>query len=185
MDNLNFIANIKKKNKRALEFVVDHYSNLVCKVIRSVLPANNCEAMIEECMNDVFWLVWCNIDSFDETKGDFKSWIAAISKYKAIDCRRKLNKQSQWVSFSDGNMYEKISTEEIVVTKENRKELVKAINDLKDEDREIFIRRYFLGEGIENIARAFSVDRNVVDKRLSRGRQYLKEKLVFLKGEML
>ena len=58
-------------------------------------------------------------------------------------------------------------------------------NDMKDEDREIFIRRYFLGEGIENIARTFSVDRNVVDQRLSRGRQYLKEKLVFLKGEML
>lgn len=185
MDDLNFIANLKKKNKRALEFVVDHYSNLVCKVIRNVLPSNDCEAMVEECMNNVFWLVWCNIGSFDQTKGDFKSWIAAISKYKAIDCKRKLYKQSQWESFIDGNMYEEISTEEIVVTKENRKELMNAINDMKNEDREIFIRRYFLGEGIENIARTFSVDRNVVDQRLSRGRQYLKEKLVFMKGEML
>lgn len=185
MDDLNFIANIKKKNKRGLEFVVDHYSNLVYKVIRSVLPSNDCEAMVEECMNDVFWVVWCKIGSFDETKGDFKSWIAAISKYKAIDCKRKLYKQSQWENSIDGNMYEDISTEEIVVTKENRKELMNAINDMKDEDREIFIRRYFLGEGIENIAKAFSVDRNVVDKRLSRGRQYLKEKLVFMKGEML
>ncbi|AET68249.1 RNA polymerase sigma factor, sigma-70 family [Desulfosporosinus orientis DSM 765] len=185
MDNLNFIANIKRKNIRALEFVVDHYSSMVYKVIRSVLPASDCEAISEECMNDVFWLVWCNIHSFDETKGDFKSWIAAIAKYKAIDCKRKMYKQGQWLSISDGTIYEETSTEEIVVTKENRKELMNAINDMKDEDREIFIRRYFLGEGIENIAKAFSVDRNVVDKRLSRGRQYLKEKLVFWKGEKL
>lgn len=55
---------------------------------------------------------------------------------------------------------------------------------MKDEDREIFIRRYFLYEDIENIAKTFGVDRNLIDKRLSRGRKFLKEKLVLLKGEI-
>ncbi|SUY65194.1 RNA polymerase factor sigma-70 [Clostridium sporogenes] len=56
---------------------------------------------------------------------------------------------------------------------------------MKKEDREIFIRRYFLDEKVENIANAFGVNRNLIDKRLSRGRKFLKEKLILLKGEIL
>lgn len=74
--------------------------------------------------------------------------------------------------------------ESIIISKENREELLRAINDMKDEDREIFIRRYFLYEGIESIAKTFGVERNLIDKRLSRGRKFLKEKLTLLEGEI-
>ncbi len=66
-----------------------------------------------------------------------------------------------------------------------KKEIFKAINYMRKEDREIFIRRYFLDEKVENIANAFGVNRNLIDKRLSRGRKFLKEKLILLKGEIL
>ncbi|WP_373845511.1 sigma factor-like helix-turn-helix DNA-binding protein, partial [Clostridium sp.] len=62
---------------------------------------------------------------------------------------------------------------------------LEAINKMNSRDKEIFIRRYFLYEGIENIAKSFGVDRGLVDKRLSRGRKFLKEKLIVLKGEVL
>lgn len=185
IDENNFIIQIKKKNTKALDFVVDNYSNLVFKVTRSVLNSGFHSQSIEECVNDVFWSVWNNIESFDEEKGNFKYWITAVAKYKAIDYKRKLFKESIAECIDDYSLSDEVSTENLIISKENRKELLKAINDLKDEDREIFIRRYFLYEEVENIAKTFGVNRNLVDKRLSRGRKFLKEKLILLKGEIL
>ncbi|CDI49929.1 sigma-70 family RNA polymerase sigma factor [Clostridium tetani] len=182
----NFIKEIRKRNTRALDYIVDNYSNLVFKIVGGVLNSSFYFQHVEECANDVFWSVWNNIESFDEEKGEFKHWIAAISKYKAIDYKRKLFKESTVEDIDDYyNLCDEISTENIVVSKENKKEVLNAINNMKDEDREIFIRRYFLYEGVENIAKIFGVNRNSIDKRLSRGRKVLKKDLMHLKGEIL
>lgn len=184
VDENNFIKQLRVKNAAALNFVVDNYGSLVFKVVRSVLNSSFDSQYIEECINDIFLSVWDNIDSFDESKGVFKYWITAVAKYKAIDYKRKFFKQSTAECIDGLALSDKKNIESIIISKENREELLRAINDMKDEDREIFIRRYFLYEGIESIAKTFGVERNLIDKRLSRGRKFLKEKLVLLKGEI-
>ena len=185
IDENNYIHQIKRKNSKGLDFVVDNYSNLVFKIIYDVLNSSFHSQYAEECANDVFLSVWDNIDSYNEEKGAFKNWIAAISKYKAIDYKRKLYKQSTDKCIDDYPLPDEVSTESLIVAKENNKELFQVIDLLNEEDREIFIRRYFLYEGIENIAKNFGVERNLVDQRLSRGRKFLKEKLTLLKGGAL
>lgn len=182
----NFINEMKKNNPKALNFIVDEYSNLIFKIISNVLNSSFYSDHIEECVNDTFWSIWINIDSFDEDKGEFKHWISAISKFKAIDYKRKLYKTSivEDIEDYDYNLSSNDNIEGLLVDKENNKELLDAISKMADEDQEIFVRRYFLDEKIENIANSFGVNRNVVDKRLSRGREFLKEKLVTLKGEI-
>lgn len=184
INTTNYVAQLKQKNRRALEFIMDEYGNLVYSVVRKVLPDGCGETYIEECLNDVFLAVWNNSAGFEESKGDFKCWLAAVAKYKAVDCRRRLCRQDSVEYLADREAYSELTTENIVVAKENRDELLAAIHDLNEQDREIFIRRYFLAEDIEYIARMFRVERNVIDQRLSRGRKFLKEKLVW-KGEML
>lgn len=184
IDANNFVEQIKKKNSKALEFVIEEYSNLVFKVVHTVLNSNFHAQYIEECVNDVFWAVWNNIKSFDSQKGNFKYWITAIAKYKAIDYKRKLFKQSTDESIDDYNLQDEFDVEKKLISKENKKEILTAINGMNLEDKEIFIRRYFLYEGIENIAKTFGVNRSLVDKRLSRGRKFLEKKLIFLKGEI-
>lgn len=185
LDEKNYINEIKKKNTKALDFVVDNYSNLVFKVLHSTLNSSFDCQYIEECANDVFLSVWNNIESFDKEKGNFRYWITAIAKYKAIDYKRKMLKQNNTESIDDYILSDGVNTEEIIISKENRKEIIKVINEMKEEDRDIFIRKYFLYEKVENIAKVFGVDRNVIDKRLSRGRKSLKEKLMPLKGELV
>lgn len=183
----NFINEIKKRNPKALDFIIDKYSNLVFKIISNVLNTSFYSDYIEECINDTFWAVWTNIDSFDENKGEFKHWICAISKFKAIDYKRNLFKTStiDTIENHDYNLSSGDNIEDLFIKKENTKELLSVINTMNVEDREIFIRRYFLDEKIESIANSFGVNRNLVDKRLSRGRKFLKEKLISLKGEIL
>lgn len=184
IDENNFIEQIKKKNAKALEFAVDHYGNLVFKVVRSVLNSTFYAQYAEECMNDVFLAAWNHIESFDCEKGNFKYWITAIAKYKAIDYKRKFFKQSTDECIDDCSFEAEFNVEKELISRENRQELLAAINTMRDEDKEIFIRRYFLYEGIDAIAKTFGVNRSSVDKRLSRGRNFLKEKLVPLKGEI-
>ncbi len=183
----NFINEMKKSNPKSLDFLVDEYSNLIFKIINNVLNSSFYSDHTEECMNDILWSIWTNIDSFDEDKGEFKSWICTISKFKAIDYKRKLFKSStiEDIEDHDYNLSSEDNTEGLLIEKENSKELLSAINKMDDEDQEIFVRRYFLDEKIESIASSFGVDRSLVDKRLSRGRKFLKKKLVTLKGEML
>ncbi|EKN43209.1 RNA polymerase factor sigma-70, partial [Clostridium botulinum CFSAN001627] len=71
--------------------------------------------------------------------------------------------------------------ENLIVSKENKDEIIKMIKDLKGMDREIFIRRYLIQEDIVDIASYLGVNRSVVDNRLSRSRKILKEKLEILK----
>lgn len=181
----NFITEIKKKNPKALDFVVDTYSNLTFKIVSNVLNSNfHCQD-VEECVNDVFLAVWNNIESFDELKGVFKYWISAIAKYKSIDYKRKLGKTLNNESIDNFDFQTDSNIESLVISKENKDELLDAISTMKSEDKEIFIRRYFLDETIESIAKEFDVNRNLIDKKLSRGRKFLKEKLNFFKKEAM
>ncbi len=179
----NFVGQMKKKNTGALEFVVDHYANLVVYVVRGVLNPGYLSQYTDECVNDVFWAVWNHIYSFDEERGCFKSWLAAIARYRAIDCKRRLlSQQTKECQSSDDAGHDGAAVESAVIARESGRELLQAINELKAEDREIFIRRYFLDDRIDHIADSLQMDRNLVDKRLSRGRKLLREKLRHLKG---
>ncbi|MFL0196298.1 sigma factor-like helix-turn-helix DNA-binding protein [Clostridium sp. WILCCON 0269] len=72
------------------------------------------------------------------------------------------------------------------MSKESKAEVIKAIKELKDIDRKIFIRRYLIQEDIVDIASSLGISRSIVDNRLSRGRKVLKEKLNFLrKGDCM
>lgn len=178
----NFIKFIKKKKSIGLNYVVDTYGDLIYKVIYSTLGSGFHVHYIEECLNDVFLAIWNNVEAFDENKGDFKSWIIAISKYKSIDYKRRLLKENhmEYVDVIQDDLQG--DTEKLVIMKENMEEMLSLISKLKEKDKIIFMRRYFFDESIESIAKELNVNRSVIDNRLSRGRKTLREKFNSLKG---
>lgn len=183
IDESNFIDKLKKKNPKALEFVIDMYSNLVYKVAYSILGHEFEKESLEECTSDVFIGVWNNIDMFHSDKGNFKSWLIAVTRYKAIDYKRKLSKEDNLQYSDDLNAENRYNTEKVIIFEENKKEILHAIGKLSDVDRKIFIKKYLLGVSIQSIAKELGVNRSVIDNRLSRGRKVLREKLSFLKEE--
>lgn len=190
VNEVNFIEYIRNKNQKGLDYIVDTYAKLVYKVVHNVIGSGFHVHSIDECVNDIFLSLWENIDCFNEEKGSFKSWIIAISKYRAIDYRRKLLKDKS-IEFDEKIVDSNISvksesdTENILLMKEKREELLKMIDELSEIDRKIFIKRYFLDEDIQDIANELEVKRSFIDNRLSRGRKTLKEKIISLKGEIV
>ncbi|MBI6875401.1 sigma-70 family RNA polymerase sigma factor [Clostridium aciditolerans] len=177
----NFIRELNNKNPKALEYAFNSYCDYIYNVVFGVFGSEQYSTYIDECINDIFMCLWNNIESFDEEKGSFKYWFKAVAKYKAINYKKKIIKDANIECIEDYMVEAKNQVEDLIISKENKGEVVNAIKELKEIDREIFMRRYLIQEDIVDIARYLGIDRSIVDNRLSRGRKILKEKLTFLK----
>lgn len=173
----NLVEELKKKNTRALDFLIDNYSNLIYKVIYNVLNNYGQRGLIEECLNDVFLSIWNNSNMFTGKPEKFIHWICAVGRYKAIDYQRKIVKNREIINIDDCNLSSCLTTEDKVLADESAEELLKYINEMSDMNRRIFIMRYYLGESIDKIAKNLGVTRNVVDTRICRCKKLLKSKL--------
>ena len=114
-------------------------------------------------------------DRFDLEKGTVKSFLAVLAARRASDCCRQLLKQQA-------------SPEELELVGSRcpeleqlpgRMELLEALEGLGEPDREIFLRKYYLGQRTKEIARALNLRENTVDQKVGRG---LKKLRVWLEG---
>lgn len=180
----NYIQRLKKGKEDSLEFIVDKYLPLVKGVTYKVLSPFRNEGIIEECVNDIFLSIWNNCDKFTGDNNDFKKWICAITKFKAIDYYRKEVKKIE-VPLDEINIVSKNQLEDEIIAMEDREELIKLINLLEPMDREIFIMKFFLGVKSQDIATKFGVTKASIDNKISRVKKKLKNKLVHARLEVI
>lgn len=167
----NLVSELRRQNEKALYYVIDQYGGFIKSIIRKHLHQQD---MHEECMDDILLSVWTHANSFTGEKGSFKHWLAAVSKFKAIDYERKYYRQNSKVQFI-GNDMERISGSYILETEnELRKELEEMLGSLKEPDRVLFLNHYFHDQSIGEIASDLGVKHSWVYNRLSRGRKKLK-----------
>lgn len=170
----NFVIRLQKQKEDALEYVIEDYSALVNAIAYKVLSGISMDA-IDDCVNDVFLAVWQNAGQFKGEPEDFKKWIGMITKYKAIDIFRKLDKQQAREQGDDlieqKSKYEDL--QEQLVKKEEKKDLLLAISKLENIDRDIFMMKYYLQLSNIEIAEALNLSKAAVENRLYRGKKKL------------
>ncbi len=180
----NYIYRLKRGKEDALEYIVDKYLSLVKGVTYKVLSPLRNEYLIEECINDIFLSVWINRSKFTGKSDEFRKWIAAISKYKAIDYYRKeikkLEISSDIIKIEGDNLLE-----DEIITMENQEELMQAINLLDPMEREIFIMKFFLGYKSKDIATKFNVTKASIDNKICRSKKKIKENLKNIRLEAI
>lgn len=174
----NFIRYLRRKNPKALDYVFNNYGNLIFKVAYSVL---NNRQLSEECVNDVLLKIWNNIDSFDKGDDKFKSWLIVMTKYTAIDILRREKKHENVLELESYEREDE-SLEKLFEQKETKKQILSAINEFDKENREIFIRRFFLQYSIKEISKIIGISENATSNRIRRGKVKLIE---ILKGEVM
>ncbi|KAA0543376.1 sigma-70 family RNA polymerase sigma factor [Bacillus sp. BGMRC 2118] len=171
---MNFINRLNKQKEDALEYIIEQFSPLVHAISYKILSPVSKEA-VEECVNDVFFTVWTNANQFKGEPGDFKKWIGVITKYKAIDRLRQLEKQ-KGREHSDEYIEEQQDSNDIqrqLVKKEDRNTLLLALSTLPQIDRDLFIMKYFLHLPTVDIANLMDLSISAVENRLYRGRKKL------------
>lgn len=168
----NFIHGLKCKDLKALDYLVDNYSDLLLKVSYSVL--NNRE-LSEECVNDVLLKIWDNIGSFKDDKEEFPKWLAVITKRQAIDILRKEKRHSFNLELNEDLAYRTSDNAfEEVNKKLEREELKTDIEKLDKGSKDIIVRRYFKDESVEEISNNLGISKAAVSNRLLRGKKKLK-----------
>ncbi|RDY29372.1 sigma-70 family RNA polymerase sigma factor [Romboutsia weinsteinii] len=163
------IKYIKKKKEIGMEMLIDNYRGIITVIARKYLGVLiNYE---DECVSDILLSVWDNIKSFDAGKNSLKNWICAISKYKAIDYKRKYVSKIDTVDISDSIYY--IDTE--LIKSEIEEEINEILSHLNNRDRELFIKHYLEGEELEKIALKNNTSVSSLYNRLSRGRKKIRK----------
>ena len=166
------IKYIKKKKEKGMELLIDNYRGIITAVVRRHLSCiRNYE---EECVDDVLMSIWDNIKSFDGSKNTFKNWICAISKYKAIDYKRKYLSKIEYVNMSEEMYY----VDQELLKSEVEEEVNDILSHLNESDRRLFKEHYLKGEPLEKIAIKNNVKVSNLYNRLSRGRKKIRENLV-------
>ena len=169
----NFIERLKKQKEDALDYTIDAYLPLVKGIVKKILETHRAQD-VDECINDVFLSVWQNVAQFQGDAADFKKWVGMITKYKAIDRYRQHKKQSSREHAEE--MMEQPSTlitEQEILAREQKNELLFALSQLAELDRDIFMMKYYLELSNSEIANALSLTKAAVDNRLYRGKKEL------------
>jgi RNA polymerase sigma-70 factor (ECF subfamily) len=134
---------------------------------------------VEECAADSFYKAWTAIGSFNHERSGFKTWLLVLTKYTALEYRRKLLKIGTVNIDELQLMQTETGVAEHVICRAEQEKLIGLINDFGGVDRELFIRRYFYGEKINDLAESLHLSRAAIDNRLLRGRKIIKEAFLY------
>ena len=179
----NFIIQLKKRNEKALEYVLTEYGWIIKTVIKKqlyILPN-----LQDECMNDVLMAIWNNINSYNSDKSTFKNWIAGIARFKAIDCKRKYLRylKEESLDVVEQIAYNQMNTD--LLEQEISEEVEEILSFLNEKDKVLFERLFINEESIDMVASDLNMDKTVIYNHVSRGRKKIKKGLPQLRKEQL
>lgn len=162
---------LRRRDPRGLEQLMDRYTNYLSVIAWNML----CEVLppedAEEVVSDVFLAAWNQAEEIQS--GRLKAWLAAVTRNKARDRLRKFHMdlplEEDVLELPDEN------TPVTVLEKKEEQALVrKAIDQLSDPDREIFLRHYYYIQSVQEISQTLHMNESTVKTKLRRGRTRLK-----------
>jgi RNA polymerase sigma-70 factor (ECF subfamily) len=82
----SLMERVRAREQRAMTVVFDRYAGLVYSVALRVL---NDSGQAEDVMQEIFFQLWRNPDSFSFLKGSLGTWLAVVARNRAIDQLRQ------------------------------------------------------------------------------------------------
>jgi len=176
LDEKKLVEMLHSKNRDTFLHLIEMYNKLLWVVVASVLGGVGTNEDIEECISDVYVRLWLNPEIYDPQKGTLKTFITIVAKRKAFDKYRQLSKR-KIIEFEEASFFSEDELSENVIKNDLYNELFTAIQSLKEPDKEIMIRRYFLDEKPSFIANKISLSVKEIKNRLYQSKLRLKEML--------
>lgn len=167
-------ARLRLGDPGALEEAMDRYAAYAARIIAAFLNRTLPPEDMEEALSDVFVSLW---NSRERLEGDVKPYLAAIARNAARQRLRQLRPTEalpEDLRLVDGAPL----PEERIETAERTAALRRAVDALPPEDRELFIRFYYLEQTVAEIAAVTGQNPSTLRGRLRRGRKKLREELL-------
>ena len=175
MEDNRIIELFFQRDESALTETANKYGSFCLRIAMNVVSVRE---DAEECVNDTYHTAWNQIPP---TRPDsFKAFLGrivrnfAISKYRALHAKKRFNGLEVMLS----ELGDCVPAAENVEQELEAKELSEYINfwllGLKTEDRVLFVRRYWYGEEIRELAKKYGVSGTQMTQRMLRLRRKLK-----------
>ena len=159
------IDSLRASDSQAMEVLYNRYGGLVYSIAFKILQ-NNADA--EELTQDVFITLWQR-DNYQSERGSLKSFLGLLTRHRAIDKLRKRNTTQKFLDRWQLNIYESSSSTlplEEAQSKEQQKQIQKALNLLPTEQREILMMNFFEGLSRAQIAEKLNLPVGTVKSRV-------------------
>ena len=176
MEDLQIIGLLFQRSETAIFALQQKFGGLCRSIISNILPDNR---DVEECMSDAFLRVWNSIPPQRPERLD--SYIARIARNVALD-RYDYNTASMrntgmTLAFEELALYLP-SREQETDAVEFKSFINRFLRGLPKASRMMFVRRYWYGESIAQIADAFECSEEKVKSTLFRTRNKLRQAMI-------
>lgn len=179
MTDYELIEQIIHNPDVGIQQAIGQYGALVNGVVIKMLGTSN-KQDVQECVSNVFIKLWKHSERFDASKGSLKGYIVAIARNEALSKLKALQKDNLHESLE--NMENDIGVEmdmtSELASKLNGQLIDELVGDLKEPDRQIFIRRYYWGERIKAIAKIMHLEEKFIENRLYLSKRKLRKELI-------
>ena len=170
MDETKLVEKLQKRSRAALERAIDRYTPYVGVTAWRVLGGSASREDLEEVVSDVFLALWLHADELDAAQG-LRPWLGAVARNKSID---RLRARPAPLPLSDTDAAPGPGPEESACERDQAEQLWRAVEALGEPDTTLFLRYYYYGDTLSEIAAALGLNLPAARARLSRGRKKLK-----------
>lgn len=170
------IIDFEKDNKMDIEKVIEKYNNYIYTILKQSISK---EEDIEELLSDVFTIFWRNYDKLDKNI-NVKAYLIGITR----NLIKKKYRENYNIKLDIKNIddYENsissyINIEDIIETREKSKIISREIDNMKEEEKQIFIMFYYKEYKIKEISEMLNISITKVKVNLHRLRKSVKKKI--------
>ena len=167
-----------QRSERAIAETEKKYGGFCYSIAYNILSVREDS---EECVNDTWHSTWNAIPPQRPTS--FRAWLGRITRNKALDLWNKKHRQKRYsggdelLSELEDCIPSPVTVESRIEAKELTRHIEEWLRALPREDRILFLRRYWNGQPLSDLAREMGISPEKLASRMYRLRWSLKDAL--------
>lgn len=163
--DLDLVQRIRSGDRDALGELYDRYASVALAVGVRVLQDRE---LAEDVVHDAFVAVWEKMDRFDDARGSLRSWLLTVVRNRAID---RLRRTRPTDDVADPDVQGQLRTSpnpvwEEAARSQDRADLLAAMAELPDEQRQAIELAYFGGNTYRQVAELTNVSAGTAASRM-------------------
>ncbi len=167
------LCRVQEGSPEALEWFILHYTDYVSTIVYHILSSHMSAADVEEVTSDVFYAFWRSAHKVNPHK--VQAYLGAIAR----NCAKNKLRKAGFSMPLEEEFYisEDLPLEDQFLEKELQAITRRAVQTMKEPEREIVLRYYYYCQSVALISREMGLSQANIKVKLHRARNLLRQEL--------
>lgn len=171
-DDAELAERLLARDETALRTVIERYGSVVHGVARRVIAETT---LAEEVAQDTFLALWRRPGAFDPQRGSLQTFLASVARNKAVDLVRREDSMRRRADALIAEAQTSPTSEAPAAGVDERHEVVAALRQLTEPQREALVLAYFGGRTYREVATELDIPEGTAKTRMRDGLKRLRE----------